>query len=128
MRDDVVEALTALSGRVETLGGALGGRIDALGVEIVGRIAAVAVRMDTLAARMDTLRINIMDRIDRVQDVTTRTQHDMQALLELMAVNQRYAETGVHAMQSVGELSTVVTRLVQDVRRLDAAIQELRGK
>ncbi len=83
-----------------------------------------------LEAGQGKLRVDLMARMDRLQDTLTEQGGDVNTLLDLMVANQRIAERGGAEAKTafdIGSSNTMVlTQLMQKVVRLEQQVRELR--
>ena len=123
--------MEGLEGRMEGLEGrmeGLAGRMEGL----AGRIGRLEAGQADFSARQDRMRIDLMGRMDRLQDTQTEQRDSMDVLLDLLVNNQRMAERSLSEarlgvdMQS--RITTTIAALERQVRRLQDDVRHLKGE
>ena len=79
--------------------------------QILAQLTTIEASQATIEAGQDKLRIELTERMSRLQDTATQQSRDITALLELMASNQQATqqagESGQRAI-SVGTSNTAI--------------------
>jgi len=91
-----------------------------------------AAQFAAIGSKIDGLRVELMGRMDGLQDAATKQGHDFDTLLDLMASNQRIAETATATARASTEIGTAnssaLTKLLQRQRALEAELQAIKDR
>ena len=86
----------------------------------------------SLGGRLDKFRVDLMARMDRLQDTATKQGQDLDTLLDLMASNQHIAETATTTARASTDIgaanSLALTKLLQRQRTLEAELQAIKDR
>ena len=100
--------------------------------QILAQLTTIEASQATIEAGQDKLRIELTERMSRLQDTATQQSRDITALLELMASNQQATQqTGESSQRavSVGTSNTaILTDLLKRVRQLEADMREMKDQ
>lgn len=81
---------------------------------------------------LNTVRIDVMARIDRLQDAVSEQRDDISVPLDLLATHQRMAERGVTgarlAMDGLSSTNSAMTTMERQLRRLQDEVRQLKDK
>jgi len=101
-------------------------------VVILERLTSLQQGQLTLQQGQDRLRVELMARMDRLQNAATKQGHDMDVLLDLMATNQRISETATAATRAASDIgasnSSALTKLLQRQRELEADVAAIKER
>jgi len=95
-------------------------------------LVVILERLTSLQQGQDRLRVELMARMDRLQNAATKQGHDMDVLLDLMATNQRISETATAATRAASDIgasnSSALTKLLQRQRELEADVAAIKER
>ena len=118
--DQVAHVLAALD-RLEAGQTQLGAHLDRLEA---GQ-TQLGAHLDRLEAGQVQLRVDIMARIDRVQDTLTAVRDDITVVMGRADQAHRVADNVRDELRALNE---VVTGVIRQVRNLQSDVRELRGE
>lgn len=102
----------------------LGTRIGSVETTLGARIDAVGATTTRLEARLDRVRGDVMDRIDRLQDGLTQLTEGM--IVDLGAA-ERAEQIAKSSSEETRTLGQQMTRMVRRIRRVEEAVKRLGG-
>jgi hypothetical protein len=131
--DRILVAIAGLGlrlGRLEGLDARLE-RLEGLDARLE-RLEGLDARLERLEGQMGRLRIDLMARMDRLQDTQTEQRDSMDVLLDLLVSNQRMAERSLSearlGVDLQSRMTTTIATLERQVRRLQEDVRHLKGE
>lgn len=89
------------------------------------------VKLEALGRWQDGLRVNLMDRMDRLQNAMAEQRNEVGVFLELLSTNQRIAERGLSeartSLDPHSRTSAALTTMQYQIRQLRDDLNQLRA-